>query len=92
MKKAGDIGATNTQYHPPVCHELACSRLASVYHIRLPLSNSCMVRMELDIAYDLITRSSYVAVSSQHTISYCLAPCCRASSCSVPSVKARDEQ
>jgi hypothetical protein len=30
--KAGDIGATNTQYHPPVCQELACSRLAILYH------------------------------------------------------------
>src|SRR5438094_2705749 len=24
--KSGGIGATNTQYTPPVCHELACGR------------------------------------------------------------------
>jgi hypothetical protein len=41
--KAGDIGATNTQYHPPVCQELACSRLAIFYHkigSISPLANS----------------------------------------------------
>jgi hypothetical protein len=64
--KAGDIGATNTQYHPPVCQELACSRLAILYHTIASKSASCLTlaqgRMELDIAYLRCTPTVYRAV------------------------------